>query len=169
MRDIHDLWLLAQDAWFGWLALKQVSKALEETELHLMLCLAASERGRALFQSLLGTRAVDGVMLTALRGDDPLVRIVAQAGLPTVYGGRPLHGEPAWYVDVDNWGGARTATDHLIGIGRMHIANNDLCNKLRRGQYRELALFNKSIHLKEAMEAVEPGFVEESRKSDAAD
>lgn len=33
MRDIHDLWLLAQDAWIGWLALKQVAKALEETEL----------------------------------------------------------------------------------------------------------------------------------------
>jgi anaerobic selenocysteine-containing dehydrogenase len=29
-RDVHDLWLLAQDAWIGWLALKQVSRAIEE-------------------------------------------------------------------------------------------------------------------------------------------
>jgi ferredoxin-nitrate reductase len=33
MRDIHDLWLLAQDAWIGWLALEQVAKALEEKPL----------------------------------------------------------------------------------------------------------------------------------------
>ena len=32
MRDVHSLWLLAQDAWIGWLALTQVSKALEEKE-----------------------------------------------------------------------------------------------------------------------------------------
>ncbi len=30
MRDVHDLWLLAQDAWICWLALEQVAKALEE-------------------------------------------------------------------------------------------------------------------------------------------
>lgn len=99
-----------------------ISAALEETELHLLLCLCASGRAQARFQGLLGTRAVDGVMLTALRGDDPLIRIAEQAGLPTVYGGRPLHGEPEWYVDADNQGGARKATDHLIGLGRTRIA-----------------------------------------------
>lgn len=33
MRDVHDLWLLAQDAWIGWLALEQVAKALEDKTL----------------------------------------------------------------------------------------------------------------------------------------
>jgi hypothetical protein len=33
MRDVHDLWLLAQDAWIGWLALTRVARALEEKEL----------------------------------------------------------------------------------------------------------------------------------------
>lgn len=33
MRDVHDLWLMAQDAWVGWLALEQVAKALEEKDL----------------------------------------------------------------------------------------------------------------------------------------
>jgi DNA-binding LacI/PurR family transcriptional regulator len=99
-----------------------ISAALDETDLHLLVCLAASGRGQAKFKHLLHTRGVDGVMLTALRGEDPLVRIVDQAGLPTVIGGRPLRGEPTWFVDVDNQGGARTATDHLIGLGRRHIA-----------------------------------------------
>ncbi|WP_327002903.1 LacI family transcriptional regulator [Dactylosporangium sp. NBC_01737] len=99
-----------------------ISAALEETDLHLLLCLGASGRAQARFKGLLGTRAVDGVMLIALRGDDPLVHLVERFGLPTVYGGRPLHGEPAWYVDADNRGGARKATEHLIGLGRTRIA-----------------------------------------------
>jgi 2,4-dienoyl-CoA reductase-like NADH-dependent reductase (Old Yellow Enzyme family) len=57
----------------------------------------------------------------------------------------------------------------LVGVGRMHIANNDFVNKIRERRFRELALFNKRVHLAEAMAAVEPGFVEESRKSAAVD
>jgi DNA-binding LacI/PurR family transcriptional regulator len=98
-----------------------VSAALEETDLHLLLCLASSGRGRSRLTNLLHTRGVDGIMLMALHGDDPLTRIVHQAGLPAVYGGRPLHFEPQWYVDSDNLGGARLATEHLIGLGRTRI------------------------------------------------
>jgi DNA-binding LacI/PurR family transcriptional regulator len=99
-----------------------ISTEFEETDLHLLLCLAASERGRARLSHLLSTRGVDGVLVTALRGDDPLVGIVESAGLPAVYGGRPLQGEPQWYVDVDNAGGARNATAYLIDRGRTRIA-----------------------------------------------
>jgi hypothetical protein len=42
-------------------------------------------------------------------------------------------------------------------------------HKVRERRFRELALFNKRVHLAEAMAAVEPGFVEESRNSAAAD
>jgi len=59
-----------------------------------------------------------------------------------------------------------SGTLDLVGVGRMHIANNDFVNKVREGRYNELALFNKQLHLAEAMAAVEPGFVEESRKAD---
>jgi DNA-binding LacI/PurR family transcriptional regulator len=98
-----------------------VSAALEETDLHLLLCLASSGRGRSRLTNLLHTRGVDGIMLMALHGDDPLSHIVRRAGLPAVYGGRPLHGEPQWYVDSDNLGGARLATEHLVGLGRTRI------------------------------------------------
>ena len=63
----------------------------------------------------------------------------------------------------------RRGTLDLVGVGRMHIANNDFVNKVREGGYRELQLFNKMTHLVEAMAALEPGFVEESRKNAAAD
>ncbi|GAB7051379.1 LacI family DNA-binding transcriptional regulator [Catenuloplanes indicus] len=98
-----------------------VSAALEETDLHLLLCLASAGRGRARLTYLLRTRGVDGIMLMALHGDDPLTRIVQQAGLPAVYGGLPAHFRPRWYVDADNAGGARLATEHLIGLGRTRI------------------------------------------------
>jgi 2,4-dienoyl-CoA reductase-like NADH-dependent reductase (Old Yellow Enzyme family) len=57
----------------------------------------------------------------------------------------------------------------LVGVGRMHIANNDFVNKVRNRRFGELALFNKTVHLAEAMAAVEPGFVDESRKQAAAE
>ena len=43
------------------------------------------------------------------------------------------------------------------------------CGKVRAGRFAELALFNKSVHLAEAVAALEPGFVEESRKSTATE
>ncbi len=57
----------------------------------------------------------------------------------------------------------------LVGVGRMHIANNDFVNKVRARRFDALALFNKRVHLAEAMAAVEPGFVEESRKRGASE
>jgi DNA-binding LacI/PurR family transcriptional regulator len=98
-----------------------VSAAIEDTDLHLLLCLASSGRGRSRLMNLLHARGVDGIMLMALHGDDPLTRIVGQAGLPAVHGGRPLHVEPQWYVDSDNLGGARLATEHLIALGRTRV------------------------------------------------
>ena len=99
-----------------------VCTALESTDLHLMLCLATSARSRTSLKNLLHTRGADGIILMALRGDDPLTSIAQSADLPVVFGGRPLHSEPTWYVDVDNRGGAQTAVEHLIGLGRTRIA-----------------------------------------------
>ncbi|MFC7529316.1 LacI family DNA-binding transcriptional regulator [Actinoplanes sp. GCM10030250] len=99
-----------------------VSAALEDTDLHLLLCLASSGRGRSRLTNLLRAGGVDGLMLMALHGDDPLARIVAQARVPAVYGGRPLHLQPQWWVDSDNAGGARLATEHLTSLGRTRIA-----------------------------------------------
>ena len=98
------------------------STALEKTDLHLMLSLASAGHGQQRLQNFLRTRGADGVMLVALRGDDPLIEIAAQSGLPTVYIGLPIHGTPPHYVDVDNAGGARAATEHLLRGGRRRIA-----------------------------------------------
>ena len=123
-----------------------VSAAIEETDLHLILCLATSVRGQTRLRHLLDRRGVDGMMVMALRGDDPLARIAEQSGLPTVFGGRPLRGEPRWFVDADNAGGARLAVEHLLARGRRRIVmingqtDTNVNDARRRGYVEALAL-----------------------------
>jgi DNA-binding LacI/PurR family transcriptional regulator len=114
-----------------------VSAALEDTDFHLLLCLASSGRGRSRLTNLLHTRGVDGIMLMALREDDPLNRTVSRAGLPAVYGGRPVNFEPQWYVDSDNVGGARLATEHLLGLGRTRVVTITGQRGSQAGETRE--------------------------------
>ncbi|MFP8964242.1 LacI family DNA-binding transcriptional regulator [Streptomyces nanhaiensis] len=114
------------------------SGALEEADLHLMLCLAASDRGRKRVEELLRSKGADGVMLMALREDDPLIRTAEEAAMPVVFGGRPIGPAPRWYVDVDNAGGAREATEYLVSRGRTRVAA--ICGRLDteagRARYR---------------------------------
>ncbi|MEU3744061.1 MULTISPECIES: LacI family DNA-binding transcriptional regulator [Streptomyces] len=114
------------------------SAALEDADLHLMLCLAASDRGRRRVEQLLRSKGADGVMLMALRQDDPLAHMAQEAEMPVVFGGRPIGLDPRWYVDVDNIGGARAATEHLISAGRTRVAT--ICGRLDtevgRARYR---------------------------------
>ena len=104
------------------------SQALDEADLHLMLCLAASDRGRKRVEELFRSKGADGVMLMALREDDPLAGMAEEAEMPVVFGGRPVGPAPRWYVDVDNVGGAREATDYLVSRGRTRVAA--ICGRL---------------------------------------
>ncbi|MGN5630649.1 LacI family DNA-binding transcriptional regulator [Streptomyces sp. AC154] len=122
-----------------------VASALEDADLHMMLCVAATARGRDRVEQLVRSRVVDGVMLMALHEDDPLARIAKESQLPVVFGGRPVDFEPRWYVDIDNVGGARDATDHLLARGRNRIVT--ICGPLdtevgdsRHRGYREAML-----------------------------
>ncbi|MFC1401188.1 MULTISPECIES: LacI family DNA-binding transcriptional regulator [Streptacidiphilus] len=99
-----------------------VNAVIEETDLQLLLVLAASERGRSRLARILQSRGADGVMLLALRENDPLAKVAEAGGVPVVHGGRPLDGTPRWYVDADNRGGARQAVEHLVATGRSRIA-----------------------------------------------
>ena len=99
-----------------------VNSVLEETELEPMLLLATSTRGQTRLEQLLRTRQADGVMLMSMHGDDPLAALADKVDVPVVFGGRPVNFEPRYYVDADNRGGARLATEHLVAAGRTRIA-----------------------------------------------
>ncbi|MFE1250242.1 LacI family DNA-binding transcriptional regulator [Streptomyces sp. NPDC058735] len=98
-----------------------VNAVMEETDLELLLVMAATERGRDRLARVLQSRGADGVMLLALRENDPLAKVAEGGGLPVVYGGRPLERAPRYYVDADNRGGAREATEYLIADGRRAV------------------------------------------------
>jgi DNA-binding LacI/PurR family transcriptional regulator len=99
-----------------------VTSVLEDTDLELMLMLATSTRGQTRLEQLLRTRQADGVMLMSMHGDDPLAQLAEKSDVPVVFGGRPVNFEPRYYVDADNRGGARLATEHLVAAGRTRIA-----------------------------------------------
>ncbi|RLV50773.1 LacI family transcriptional regulator [Nocardioides mangrovicus] len=85
---------------------------------------------------------VDGVLLLSLHGRDRLPQELEAIGVPTVLSGRPLTGASLYYVDADNVGGGRLATEHLRRAGRRvvaHVAGPlDMCaGQDRLAGYRE--------------------------------
>ncbi|MEN3608591.1 LacI family DNA-binding transcriptional regulator [Plantactinospora sp. ZYX-F-223] len=104
-----------------------VSAGLADTPLQLWLSWIQSPGGREKMEHQLTDQHVDGVMLISLHDADPLPGLLMERGLPTVLGGRPARmlgpdAQPAYFVDVDNAGGARQAVEYLIGIGRRAVA-----------------------------------------------
>ena len=64
---------------------------------------------------------VDGMILSGVRSDDDQLRRLSDADFPVVLWGR-LEGSDLPFVDVDNTAAARTAVEHLIGLGHRRIA-----------------------------------------------
>nr|BFE75731.1 hypothetical protein GCM10020092_090320 [Actinoplanes digitatis] len=150
------------DPFFGQIMMG-ASTALETTDLHLVLSLATTGHGQRRLESFLQTRGADGVMLVALRGDDPLIDIAARSGLPTVFIGLPLHGTPPFYVEADNAGGARAATEYLLRDGRRRIAmitgpdDTTVGRERRRGYTEALTLAGLRPYATEPGDFMEAG------------
>ncbi|MEU5904703.1 LacI family DNA-binding transcriptional regulator [Micromonospora sp. NPDC047527] len=104
-----------------------ISSGLLETPMQLWLAMAQSPVERERVEHHLTNQHVDGVLLLSLHDSDPLPTLLEDRGLPAVLGGRPARmlqpgAQPAWFVDVDNVGGARQAVEYLTGQGRRRIA-----------------------------------------------
>jgi DNA-binding LacI/PurR family transcriptional regulator len=99
-----------------------VLTAIADTELQLVLLIAQGEREHAKVERYVRQGHVDGVMLMSLHGDDPLPRRLVEAGVPTVLTGRPASAQRVPYVDADNRGGARAATEYLVSSDRRVVA-----------------------------------------------
>jgi DNA-binding LacI/PurR family transcriptional regulator len=113
-----------------------ISAGLQDTPLQLWLAMAQSAAQRERVDHHLTSQHVDGVLLLSLHDADPLPALLERRGLPVVLGGRPgwmmpadarvgpdgTGPEPAWFVDIDNAGGARQAVGHLLAAGRRRVA-----------------------------------------------
>lgn len=101
--------------------LRGISDALAEQELQLVLLMPQGRADELRVERYLAAGHSDGVLLVSLHGSDPLPVDLLRRGVPVVVGGRPP-GAGITYVDVDNRRGAGSAVEHLIGLGRRHIA-----------------------------------------------
>jgi DNA-binding LacI/PurR family transcriptional regulator len=99
-----------------------VSAELGQTDIQLLLMLIRTPQERRRLAQHLEARRVDGVLLVSVHEDAPLPGLLERLGVPTVLGGRRSEREWMSYVDADNVGGARSATEHLLGRGRRTVA-----------------------------------------------
>jgi DNA-binding LacI/PurR family transcriptional regulator len=134
--------------------LRGISAALSDTQLQLWLAMAQSPAERQRVEHHLTDQHVDGVLLLSLHYSDPLPNLMESRGLPTVIAPRPADGK-GYYVDVDNVGGGRIATDHLVQSGRTRIATiagpSDIAPGVDRlAGYRQ-ALANAGLPVREEL------------------
>lgn len=76
----------------------------------------------AVHEEVLGSGAVDGLVLTDTTRRDPRVEFLARRGLPCVSFGRTTLDAPHSWVDVDGAAGVRDAVRHLLERGHERIA-----------------------------------------------
>ncbi|GGJ17316.1 LacI family DNA-binding transcriptional regulator [Streptomyces brasiliensis] len=103
--------------------LRGVGAELSDTEMQLLLIFAGSDRERQRLAQYLAAHRVDGVLLVSVHADDPLPDLLAQLEIPAVISGPRSAAETLTSVDSDNYGGGRSAVEHLLAHGRRTIAH----------------------------------------------
>lgn len=103
--------------------LRGAHAATADAGLQLLFVIASNDTDRAQFENYARGGHVDGALLVSLHGEDRLPSRLEAMGVPTVLNGRPFQDDGSLYsVDSDNAGGARAATELLIGRGARRIA-----------------------------------------------
>ncbi|MER6984835.1 LacI family DNA-binding transcriptional regulator [Streptomyces carpinensis] len=144
--------------------LRGVGAELSDTEMQLLLIFAGGDRERRRLAQYLAAHRVDGVLLVSVHADDPLPDLVAQLEIPAVISGPRSAAETLTSVDSDNYGGARSAVEHLLKRGRRRIAHitgrTDVYGAQRRVDGYRDALRDAGLTVDELL--IEPGdFTEE--------
>jgi DNA-binding LacI/PurR family transcriptional regulator len=144
--------------------LRGVGSELSDTEMQLLLIFAGSDKERRRLAQYLAAHRVDGVLLVSVHADDPLPDLLAQLEIPAVISGPRSAAETLPSVDSDNYGGGRSAVEHLLARGRRRIAHItgrlDVYGAQRRVDGYRDALRDAGYEVDEAL--IEPGdFTEE--------
>jgi LacI family transcriptional regulator len=103
------------------LLIQGVSAACNVMQYTVMLWLAEPEYERRMINQILHNGLLDGVIVSSMLMDDPIVRSLYESEMPFILVGR----HPTLdvnYLDVDNFQIGLTATSHLLQIGRKRIA-----------------------------------------------
>ncbi|EYR62672.1 LacI family transcriptional regulator [Actinotalea ferrariae CF5-4] len=113
--------LVLTDPYFA-ATVQGLSAALEPTDIQLVLLIARRGGDDGRTTRYLRNRNVDGAVVVSHHRDDAIVPLLADAGLPCVFVGRPFGAaDGLTFVDVDNRDGGRRATEHLLAAGCRRI------------------------------------------------
>lgn len=112
---------LFTDPFFA-LLIQGVSSACNALDHSVMLWLAEPEYERRTIRQVLHNKLIDGIIITSMVCDDPLLKTLSESNLPYIQIGRPLNGQEVSYVDVDNLNGARDAVSYLLRMGYRRVA-----------------------------------------------
>lgn len=112
---------LFSDPYFP-ILIQGVTAACTARDHSVMLWLAEPEYERRTIRQVLHNGMVDGVIVSSMLIDDPIVKSLKEASLPFVLIGRHPTAPEVNYVDVDNQAGAQAIVTHLLRLGRQRIA-----------------------------------------------
>jgi DNA-binding LacI/PurR family transcriptional regulator len=101
---------------------------LRNHSIHPVLMLAETDKARAEVVDFLRRGNADGALLVSTHPEDPLPRLLTDAGLPAVLFARPARPVPISYVDLAHQAGAKLAADHLVARGCKQVAT--ICGPL---------------------------------------
>ncbi len=102
--------------------LRGISAVLDKRGFRLILAPAESEdRYETSCRTMAEGGVVDGVVVLGVRRNDKRLRYFLRAGIPVVTVGRPIGFPKVDYVDADNTGGARVATEYLLRLGHGEV------------------------------------------------
>jgi DNA-binding LacI/PurR family transcriptional regulator len=97
-----------------------MSQAATTQNFHLLFEVIPPEDHRSVYMRLINERHVDGIVLSGPRSDDSeLLQVYEQGANIVLLGQMPGLNIP--FADVNNIGGARTATEHLLKLGHTRV------------------------------------------------
>lgn len=135
-----------------------ISAALAQRSMLMVVLALHSAQEMELAKAYLAGGHVDGAILVSLHGDNPLPARLRQMGLSAVICGRPPKDVGISYIDCDNRRGASLAVNHLIHLGRRHIAtiagNLDMPGAVDRLMGYRDALIGAGVALDPTLEEV---------------
>ncbi len=103
------------DPWFPQVV-NGISTACNSKGYSVMLWLAEPEYEREMITRILHSGLLDGVIVSSMSIDDPIIKALYESKMPFVLIGRHPTLDIV-HVDVDNYSGGYDATKHLISLG----------------------------------------------------
>ena len=104
--------------------LRGMNSVLKNSDLQLVLLIAKLDESAGRIAQYLRNGHVDGAIVVSHHRKDGLEGAIEASRLPAVFVGRPFHPFPGLRcVDVDNVGGGKIATEHLVTRGCRRIAH----------------------------------------------